>query len=76
MAGMPGMFVASVFSGAHVITVTVPSPALSADPGTRPQPATRAAPRATAAMRKVLLLLVWRRPVMDLHDSPASRIAE
>ncbi|GAA1246731.1 hypothetical protein GCM10009646_38000 [Streptomyces aureus] len=79
MAGMPGMLVAWVFSGAHVITVmgSLEPPVTSE---TSPHPAASDAQAAhTAAestverrVREVRGMVVRRRPVMNLHDSPAS----
>jgi hypothetical protein len=78
IAGMPGLLVASVPSGAQVMTVTSP-PSVSAEvPGTTPQPAASAAHTASALMDLALMdlgelvrtvLLVRRLPVMGMHDS-------
>ncbi|GAA3848551.1 hypothetical protein GCM10022207_07650 [Streptomyces lannensis] len=56
MAGMPGLLVADVFCGAHVMTVTVSSPEPPEIPGTTPQAAARdaQATRAPVAIRAVL----------------------
>ncbi|GAA3865405.1 hypothetical protein GCM10023084_18150 [Streptomyces lacrimifluminis] len=78
MAGMPGLLVASVPSGAQVMTVTSPPSESAEVPGTTPQPAASAAHTVSALrdlarvdlgrlVRKVLR--VRRLPVMDMHDS-------
>ncbi|GED86352.1 hypothetical protein TNCT6_34370 [Streptomyces sp. 6-11-2] len=83
MAGMPGLLVARVFSGAHVITVTEPPPEPPVAPGTMPQPAAREAHarRAQAGSRVLLTDRVrvgrnvpreLRLPVMLTHDSVTS----
>ncbi|GHE75235.1 hypothetical protein GCM10014715_32580 [Streptomyces spiralis] len=89
MAGMPGLLVALVPSGAQVITVTVPSPEPPVAPGTTPQPAASDAHAASApADRRALrlpagrvgagrfVLRVRRLPVMHTHDSRTSLTME
>ncbi|GAA3787948.1 hypothetical protein GCM10023083_24760 [Streptomyces phyllanthi] len=48
MPGIPGSLLASVFSGAHVMTTTGSSPEPPAVPGTTPHPATSDAHAASA----------------------------
>ncbi len=89
MAGMPGLLVAGVPSGAQVITVTVPSPEPPVAPGTTPQPAEsdahaarapavsrcRLGPAARAGAGRDALRLS-RLPVMQRHDSGTSLTRE
>ncbi|GAB1329073.1 hypothetical protein ACE1SV_34120 [Streptomyces sennicomposti] len=89
MAGMPGLLVARVPSGAQVITVTVPSPEPPVTAGTTPQPAASDAHTArAAAVGRALLrpagragavgrkLRACRLPVMSPHDSGTSLTPE
>ncbi|BDH03239.1 hypothetical protein HEK131_04660 [Streptomyces seoulensis] len=88
MAGMPGLLVAPVFSGAQVITRTVPSSAAPPVPGTVPQPAVSAAQAASAPAYRAArrgreeevelgeLSGVPRLPVMGTHDSRTSPTGE
>ncbi|GHD91494.1 hypothetical protein GCM10010508_40590 [Streptomyces naganishii JCM 4654] len=81
MAGMPGLLVARVFSGAQVMTVTVSPPEPPVAPGMTPHPAASDAQAASAQARSRRLLLagraevgenvlrVRRLPVMGMHDS-------
>src|SRR5690606_3073036 len=80
-AGMPGLSVAPVLSGAQVMTVIGASPEAPVAPGTTPQPATSAAHSASAPVagapaltrrgrrRERTLLRRGRLPVMAPHDS-------
>ncbi|GGQ62152.1 hypothetical protein Saso_33570 [Streptomyces asoensis] len=91
-AGMPGLLVAEVPSGAQVITTIGSSPEPPGTPGTTPQPtasdvqavrtpAARAADltrlgRRKDLGRKVLRVGVRRLPVMHTHDSVTSPTRE
>ncbi|GGT36361.1 hypothetical protein GCM10014713_32530 [Streptomyces purpureus] len=80
MAGIPGILVALVPSGAQVITVTgsLEPPVV---PGSTPQPVSREAPAATAVVHAINEVTVLegrgmeerRLPVMGMHIS-ASRV--
>ncbi|GGU93051.1 hypothetical protein GCM10010275_32890 [Streptomyces litmocidini] len=66
MAGIPGMLVARVWSGAQVITVTGSlEPPVA--PGSTPQPASSDAP--AAAVVTCVRSEVSRLPVMGMHIS-------
>ncbi|GGK72615.1 hypothetical protein GCM10010094_37080 [Streptomyces flaveus] len=77
MAGIPGLFVVLVFSGAMVMTVTGPSPEPPVPPETTPQPAARDAHATRAPVDSMVALMlrgrrgvvVLRLPVMSMHDS-------
>ncbi|GAA5007295.1 hypothetical protein GCM10023335_25220 [Streptomyces siamensis] len=82
MAGMPGLLVAEVFSGAQVMTVTESSPEPPVAPGMTPHPTAIDAHAASAPAdssvalrgrgRTEELMRVRRLPVMDTHDSVTS----
>ncbi|GGN61363.1 hypothetical protein GCM10011579_027600 [Streptomyces albiflavescens] len=86
IAGMPGLFVAAVFSGAQVMTVTGSPPEPPVAPGTTPHPTAIDAHAASAPAdsnvaltgrgRMGELVRVRRLPVMDKHDSVTSPTQE
>jgi hypothetical protein len=83
MAGIPGLLVALVFSGAHVMTVRVSPPEPPVVPGTTPHPTAIDAHAASAPADSTLAFAgrgragrkvrMRRRPVMDTHDSVTPR---
>jgi hypothetical protein len=84
MAGIPGLFVALVFSGAMVMTVTVSPPEPPVTPETTPHPTAREAHATRAPADSMLALMrrglrrwgVLRLPVMDTHDSATFQMPE